>query len=190
MRRLITPLVALCLAGSLAACGSDTAGDTTEPDQAPTSAAESAPAESATPAQTATEAETSASPEAEETPAETETSAGSDVAEAEMLPIPAEGPGTITEFPVPAGSKLNDFGGFSGQWQFTILTNDPQPALDFYAAVLPELGYTVVENPTTSAGENVIEWDLGFEGPAFGTIRWSQGLGGIDVIVGDEKFTD
>lgn len=137
MRRLTTPLVALCLAGALAACGSDNTSDSTEASEATTSAAESA-----TPSETASEAEESATPEAEETTSQetaTPEDTGSGVAEAEMLPIPADGPPGITEFPVPAGSQLNDLGAFSGQWQFTILTSDPQSVIDFYAATLPEL---------------------------------------------------
>ena len=188
MRRLTTPLVALCLAGALAACGSDNTSDSTEASEATTSAAESAP-----PSETASEAEESATPEAEETTSQetaTPEDTGSGVAEAEMLPIPADGPPGITEFPVPAGSQLNDLGAFSGQWQFTILTSDPQSVIDFYAATLPELGYTLEEDPITTAGVNVVEWDLGFTGPAFGTLNDAPALGGVDVIVGDEKFTD
>ncbi|MFC0672797.1 hypothetical protein [Brachybacterium hainanense] len=157
-------------AALLAACGSSEKEDAQEPEATP--AAD--PADEETPAQEAEPSEEGGESE--------DTAAGA--AEAEMIPVPDGGPEGVAEFPIPAGTEISDLGAFSGNWQFTVLTEDAESVVSFYRTVLPEHGFTVVED---AQGVNVdLVFDLAFEGPCFGVVRVADLMGGVDVQLDEE----
>lgn len=153
----------------LAGCGSDTAEpEATEPDGS----------------SSATTADSSAGSSSAPSTAETEPAA-----EASTLPVPPDGPTTITEFPVPAGAEIVDLGPpLSGNWQFGISSPDPATTLEFYKTTLAAEGYTFRENVSVEVGVNTIEYDLAFFGATFGIVDQSDLVPGTLITVDDEPL--
>lgn len=129
---------------------------------------------------------------AAESAGDTETTEESAVASAETIAVPDGGPAGLTEFPVPAGVEVYDYGDpMGGSWQFDVLTADTQAVVDFYREELPGLGYEVEQNVEVGVGENVIVQDLMFEGDGvYGSVYVSDGGGSALVSLDDEPLGD
>lgn len=107
--------------------------------------------------------------------------------ESGTLPVPPDGPTSITEFPIPSGAEIVVIGPpFGGNWQFGISSPDTATVLEFYRRTLVADGYTVREDVSQTVGANVIEYDLAFYGPTFGIVDANEVFGGTQVAV-DER---
>lgn len=112
-------------------------------------------------------------------------------AQAGSLPVPADGPKTITEFPIPAGAKIVDVGPpIGGNWQFGISSPNTATVLQFYRTTLAARGYALEEKRKVQAGKNTIEYDLSFSGPGpiYGLVDENSLAGGTNVTVTDRPI--
>jgi hypothetical protein len=112
------------------------------------------------------------------------------VIEAATLAVPPGGPTTITEFPIPSGTRIVDIGPpFGGNWQFGISAPDTATTLEFYKKTLAAQGYTLEENASVKVGVNTVVYDLAFFGTAYGIVDENELLGGTLVTVDDSPLT-
>jgi len=109
--------------------------------------------------------------------------------EAGTLAVPAGGPETIKDFPIPRGAKIIDLGPAGNMsWQFGIGSPDAATVLAFYKKALTDEGYTVKENVKLTDNPNNIEYDLAFFGKAYGVVDEDAGIGGTQVTVNDRPI--
>lgn len=113
-------------------------------------------------------------------------------AQAGSLPIPAGGPTTITEFPIPGGAKIVDGGpALGGNWQFGISSPGPAAVLQFYRTTLAAKGYTLEEKRKVQAGKNTVEYDQSFSGPGpiYVLVDENPLAGGTSITVTNRPIT-
>ncbi|CAN5212263.1 hypothetical protein BH18ACT4_BH18ACT4_00900 [soil metagenome] len=131
----------------------------------------------------------SGSPPPSPSTSESQTHNDTSAPEADSLPVPPEGPSTITEFPIPGGAVIVDLGPPDfGNWQFGISAPDFATTLEFYRTTLAAQGYTLRENVPIFAGSDV-EYELAFFGPTYGVVfEGGVVLDGTLVTVSDRPI--
>ncbi len=109
--------------------------------------------------------------------------------EAGSLAVPAGGPETIEDFPIPRGAKIIDLGPAGNMsWQFGIGSPGAATVVAFYKKALADEGYTVKENVKLTDNPNNIVYDLAFFGKAYGVVDEADLIGGTQVSVNDRPI--
>lgn len=99
------------------------------------------------------------------------------------LPVPAEGPTEVANFPVPPGVEVKGPGPQARSWQFDIISKDTGSVLTFYRKALTDAGYRVTNDVDVTIGVEKVHYDIEFGGPAKGYIVADPTQNDVFVLV-------